>query len=381
MEDKYDVAILGLGAHGGAAAYHLARRGARVIGFERFTRGHDRGSSHGLTRIIRKAYFEHPAYVPLLLRAYELWRDLERESGRTLLRVTGGYLIGRRDSPLVAGGERAAREHRLAFELVENAELRRRLPLLAVRPDEVGLFEPDAGTLAPEDCVGAHLELAERHGAKLRFERAVKDWAPAGDAVEVRLADGGSVRASQLVLAPGAWIGGLWRFDPALLIERLVICWFDSTDAAVHAAFRAHRHPVFIWDLDGETFYLCPAVGDEGAKMAVHHSRVATDPDHVAPVDAEDVRRMSERARRAIPGLDRFLRAKTCLYTTTADEHFILGRHPAFPQVLLASACSGHGFKFASVVGEILADLCLAGRTALPIEFLRPERPELRRIP
>ena len=204
-ETVYDAIVAGLGAHGSAAAYHLAKRGQHVLGFDRFARGHTLASFGGLSRIIRLSYYEHPSYVPLLKRAWDLWRELERESGETLLTQTGGLYMGPPEGELVSGALASARMHGLAHELLDNAELRRRYPLFDIDRDWIGLFDTQAGWLAPERSVETHLRLAERHGATLHFAEPIDRWERDGDGVRVFSAKG-SYRARRLVIAAGSWL-------------------------------------------------------------------------------------------------------------------------------------------------------------------------------
>ncbi len=357
----YDAIVLGLGGMGSAAAAHLARRGRRVLGLERFGPAHDRGSSHGESRIIRQAYFEGSAYVPLLLRAYELWSQLEADTGADLLTLTGALMIGPEDSRTVAGAVASARAWDLPHEVLPAAELRRRFPTLAPGPGDVALHERRGGFLRPEAVVSAHLAVARRAGAELRFADPALGWEPDGGGVAVRTASG-TVRADHLVVTAGPWapqvLAGLGL---PLVVERQVQYWFDPRGGT--GAFAPDRHPVWIWEEPGGLqFYGFPAVGGPGGgvKAAFFRRGAPTTPETidraVPPEEADD------------------LRATACMYTTTPDEHFVIDRHPSLPQVTLAGGFSGHGFKFVSVVGEILADLALAGSTAHDIGLFRAAR-------
>lgn len=352
----YDVVIAGLGAMGSAAAFELSRRGLRVLGLDRYTPPHAFGSSHGETRIIREAYFEHPTYVPLLQRAYELWRALEHESGTTLLRETGGLMIGRPDSALIEGTRRSAELHGLPHTLLAAADVRQRFPALRPDDDMVAVWEPRAGILFPESCVSAFLSRARHHGTYLRFDEPVRYW-EANDIVRVYTALG-QYRARRLIVAAGAWVSTLL---PGLAlpfhIERQVLHWFDPGQAS--AEFAPDRCPIHLWQFDGRRFfYGFPDLG-AGVKAGFHHDgEAATAEDirrDVTPAEVDAVRTV---LRRFLPGADGPLRASVvCLYTNTSDEHFWIDHHPTQPQVLVASPCFGHGFKFAPVIGEILADL------------------------
>jgi sarcosine oxidase len=373
----YDAIVVGLGTHGSAAAAELARRGARVLGLERFPRGHEMGSFVGRTRITRTAYIEHPDYVPLLRRAWDRWLELERETGERVLFPTGGLYVGAPGSAIVEGVLRSARQHGLAHEVIEAAALRRRFPWLAA-DGMVGVFEERAGYLVPERAIAAHLAVAERHGAELRFEEPVDDWSPAPDGsgqVNVHTARGTFARARSIVLAAGAWLP---NFMPdlrlPLAVERVPLFWYEPADPAP-----LREMPVYIVETEQGSFYGFRYLDDQGLKVAKHGSGEAAVADRLdrGLRDGEDapVRAFLERW---IPGGAGPLRGwKVCMYTKTPDEHFIVDRHPRYPGVVFASACSGHGFKFASVMGEILADLALSGSTALPIGFLGAGRSSL----
>lgn len=355
----FDVAIAGLGAMGSAAAWQLAARGQRVIGFDRFHPSHAMGSSTGRSRIIREAYWESPAYVPLVRRAYELWAQLERSSGRTLLRTTGGLVIGPEDGALVAGAVQSAQQHDVPYEQFTSAEVRRRFP--ALQPDNslVGVLEPRAGVLAPEDAIKAMLTEASQQGAELRYEEPVLSWEATGEGVVVRTS-AGEYAARHLVLAAGAWMAGdLPGFRLPLTVHRQVMFWVQPTGE--RALFLPAQLPVWLWETrEGPLWYGFPDLGD-GPKVARHHGGVATSANTLdrAITEADSAPLVSFLGS-ALPGLDGpVTEARVCMYTNTPDEHFILDRHPDCPAVLIASPCSGHGFKFAPTIGEILADLAM----------------------
>jgi sarcosine oxidase len=353
----YDVVVAGLGAMGSAAACELARRGLRVLGLDRHAPPHAFGSSHGETRIIREAYFEHPVYVPLVQRAFELWRALEHASGATLLRETGGLMIGRLDSVLVEGALRSARLHRLPHEVLSAAEVRKHFPALRPDDDMIAVHEPRAGILFPEACIGAFLARAHQQGAELRSDEAVRRWETGSDGVRVFTGQG-EYRARRLIVSAGAWVNELLPgHELPLRIERQVLHWFEPVSLADQ--FAPERCPIHLWQFDeGRFFYGFPDLGT-GVKAGFHHDGEATTADSVrrdvAPAEIEAVRSVM---RRFLPGADGPLRSSiVCLYTNTPDEHFLIDTHPRHPDVLIASPCSGHGFKFAPVIGEILADL------------------------
>jgi sarcosine oxidase len=374
---RYDVAVIGLGGMGSAILAACAERGASVIGVEQFARGHELGSSAGKSRLIRKAYFENPAYVPLLHRAYELWRELERASGEDILRITGVLSVGDEASEILAGTQRSAREHNLALDVLSRDEVQRRYPTLHLLPNEIGVFEPDGGVLVPERAIEAHLKVAEASGAQMRFEVRVEDWHPADrGGYDVRLADDGAVvHARALVVATGPWFkNALESLGIPIRIQRNVQAWF----APGTNAYDATRFPGFLLDRSGlpAPLYGFPDFGD-GVKAAFHGFGDLTDAEHVDRIvdSARDVDPLVRSMRDWMPGAAVTLReTKVCMYSLTPDEHFIVDRHPHHDLVILCGGFSGHGFKFASVIGEIAADLALDGGTRHPIDFLSLRR-------
>ncbi|HEY3248198.1 MAG TPA: N-methyl-L-tryptophan oxidase [bacterium] len=372
----YDVVVLGLGAMGSAASYHLARRGRRVLGLEQFGPAHDRGSSHGKSRIIREAYFEDPAYVPLVQRAYELWEELQAAAGRSLLVITGGLMIGPRNGELVTGALASAERHRLPYELIDASQIRDRVPVFRPDPETVAVAEPRAGVLFPEDCVRAQLAAASEAGADLRFSERVTDWQPSAAGVEVRT-ERGRYEAGHLVIAAGPWapqaLGGL---PVPLKVERNVMYWFRP--AARAEAFGPRRCPIWMWESarDAFIYYGFPAFGADGLKIAHHHSGEFCSPETIRrDVSVEEVERVRGMMARYLPDANgELLATVTCMYTNTPDGHFIIDRHPSHDAVTIACGFSGHGFKFAPVIGEILADLATDGRTRHTIDLFRLSR-------
>lgn len=356
---------------GSAAAFHLARRGVKVLGLDRFAPPHAVGSSHGQTRIIREAYFEHPLYVPLVQRAYELWGELEKLSGRSLLRQTGGLMIGSPDSRVVAGASHSATQHGLRFELLKAQEVRRRFPALNPTDGMVAVWEPRAGILFPEACVEAHLLLARKSGADLRPDEPVHEWNVVPGGVRV-LTAGAEYRADQVLFCAGSWIKDLLPgVALPLAVERQIQFWFDP---ATHAGqFQPDHCPIHIWEYEpGRHFYGFPNLG-EGVKVARHHEGAAVNPNsldrHVGSAEIEKMRRI---VGRFLPDANGPLRsAVVCQYTNTPDFHFWIDRHPVHREVLIASACSGHGFKFSSAVGETLADLLLERRSRFDLSLFQ----------
>jgi len=345
---------------GSAAAWQLALRGQRVIGFDRFRPPHDRGSSTGRSRIIREAYWEGPDYVPLVRRAYALWARLEAASGRTLLRPTGGLVIGPEQGPLVAGALASARAHGVPHERLSAAEIRRRFPVLQPDDSLVGVLEPRAGVLLPEEAIVGMLGEAGRHGAELRYDEPVASWeATADGGVRVRTASG-TFHARRLVLAAGAWMAtDLPDRGLPLTVARQVLFWLRP--AGDPSRFAPPDLPIWLWETrEGPVWYGFPDLGN-GPKVARHHGGAATTPDAVdRVVSKEEHAPLMAFLATAIPDLrGPVIETRVCLYTNTPDEHFLLDRHPDCAAVLIASPCSGHGFKFAPTIGEILADLAM----------------------
>jgi sarcosine oxidase len=374
----YDAIVAGLGGMGSATAYQLAGRGKRVLGLERYTPAHDRGSSHGQSRIIRQAYFEDPSYVPLLLRAYELWERLERKTGDDLMTLTGGLMVGPPESHTFTGSKATADEYGLPYEVFDAAELKRRYPVLEPTEDTVALFEEQAGFVRPEAAVKAHLAMATSMGADLRFGEEILTWKPTASGVRVETA-WGAYEAEWLVVTAGAWAPKLLA-DLGLPLEvtRQILFWLDPVGGI--EPFLSDRFPIFIWEPeDGNTFYSIPAHDGPGGGVKVAFFRAdgkPADPDTIdRVVHDEEIDFIRTYVARYVPSLDgELLYARTCMYTNTPDEHFVISAHPEHPQVAIAAGFSGHGFKFCGVVGEILADLVTEGETDRPIDLFSPTR-------
>jgi len=372
----FDAIVVGLGAHGSAAAAALARRGQSVLGLDRFGRGEELGSSGGRSRMIRLANFEDPAYVPMAVESWDRWQSLEAESGSDILTVTGGLYGGPNDSLPLAGSIRSAVEHGLEHEVIDADEIHRRWPVFELAPGTSALLEEKAGTLRADRGIAAHLLVAERHGTTLEFGRQVIDWRPApGGGFEVETADGQVLGADHLVLTAGAWTGKLVPdLRLPLEVERESVCWFTPT--VDPASIAADSMPLWVIASDGRSYYGFRHDPELGLKVSIHHWGVYVDPDlvnrEVGPADEERVRSF---VRRHLPAANGPLAGtKVCLDTNTPDEAFIIDRHPAAPGVAFASACSGHGYKYAPLVGGILADLVSTGSSSWPIGSFRADR-------
>jgi len=372
---NYDVIVAGIGAMGSAAAYQLARRGQRVLGLERYDIPHAMGSSHGVNRIIRLAYFEHPLYVPLLRRAYELWRSTEADFGEQLLHITGGIDAGPPDGRVVSGSLAACREHDLPHDLLDAAEAMRRFPGYRLTAGQVANFQADAGFVMSERAIVAHVTMAMAAGAEIRAREAILGWEPtAGGGVRVTTTRG-TYEAGRLILSTGAWIGDhAADLAPLAVPERQVLGWFQPK---VPAHFALGAFPVSIVDTGTTSCYQFPVFGVPGFKIGLyHHLRQSGHADGLSREPTEqDETALRAVLRETFPDADGpLLGLRCCLFTNTPDEHFIVDTLPGLPQVVVASPCSGHGFKFASVMGEVLADLAVSGATRHDISLFRLDR-------
>lgn len=364
----FDVIVIGLGASGGATLYHLARAGLTVLGIDRFAPPHHRGSSHGRTRIYRQAYYEAPVYVPMALRALELWRELERDTGRTLFANTGGLTIGRRHDALIAGALESAQRHGIAHELLSISEMGERFPTFRPPPGTMGLYEPTAGVLFADLCVQSHLELALSRGAEVHTDETVLSLSSSGGAVQLVCTTSNNTmryEATRVVVAAGAWAPELLGLEHAFHITRETVHWFTASNATA----RAGNCPVSLIALeDGRMLYTLPDFGD-GFKAGLHHSGRTAQGLAWEPVSGDDSAVVAMEVARSAPGGAGALRASVpCFYTSTPDKHFAIGPLPWMPEVILAAACSGHGFKFAPAIGEAVCRMAQNLPTALPMD-------------
>jgi len=377
--ETFDAVVVGLGAHGSAAAASLARRGQRVLGLERFRRGDALGSSGGWSRMIRIAQYETPAYVPLARASLDRWQALAAETGIDLLTLTPGLYAGPAQSGVVAGSLAAVRAGAVGHEILDADAIRARWPVFHPADDTVAVLDTDAGLLRADRAIEAHLVVAERLGAELRFETRAVDWRPAaGGGFEVGTADGTVVGAERLVLTAGPWTP--W-FVPdlglPLVVERQPVQWFQpAAGPSAVGSLGLDGLPIWLWGTKSGMFYGFPWDAERGLKIALHHGGTTGDPDAVVrTVGPQDEAVARAFVRRTMPAMDGPVSASTvCLYTNAPDDEFVIDRHPAAPGVAFASACSGHGFKFAPIVGEILADLVVDGRTDWPVEAFRAAR-------
>ena len=370
----WDVIVIGVGGMGSAACWQLARRGQRVLGLERFDIPHSMGSSHGISRIIRLPYYENPSYVPLLHRAYELWDEVERATGTSLLLTTGSVDGGPEDDPLFQGALASARLHGMAHDVLTGTEVNARFPGYRMEPAFRFVFQRQGGLIASERAIVAHANAAMAAGATIRARERVLDWEahPADEGVTVRT-DKGVYRAGRLVLAAGPWMADLMPPLRRLAVpERQVLIWTQPRRLPL---FMPERFPVFNLQVEEGRYYGFPVFEVPGFKFGRFHHRGETMPADAMrrEVDGDDEAMLRDFGTRYFPdGTGETLALRACMFTNTPDEHFILDHHPDHPQVVIASPCSGHGYKFCSVIGEIIADLATGdGGTRHDIGFLR----------
>lgn len=374
----YDVAIIGLGAMGSFTAMELAGRGASVIGFDRFSPPHEKGSHGGETRAFRTIYTEHPDYVPLMKRALEHWERLSAEGRPGLLTWTGVLSLGEPDSSLIEGVRQSAAVHGLPVEVLSEDEVRRRFPAFTPPENFTGLLDTRAGLIDVNTALDCSLHAARRLGADLKLDREVLGWSVEGREVLVNTREG-QVRVKRLVVTAGAWSGAILRaLKLPLMVRRQVLTWFRPHRPEW---FQPGAAPVFVFAPGA--FYGFPEIGGNGVKIAYHErgDPLPAFPVQVPPPSDADLAPLARDIARFVPGLldparpslDQVVASKTCLYTLTPDGHFIIDRHPQYEQVLFGAGFSGHGFKFAPVMGEVLADLALEGKTERPVDFLRLE--------
>jgi sarcosine oxidase len=363
----FDAIVAGIGSMGSATAYHLAARGYKVLGLEQFNIGHDLGSASGVNRIIRLAYAEHPAYVPLLRRAYKLWRRLEKISKEQLLFITGGIDAGPADGAIVQCSLRSCREHRLAHEELTPRELRKRFPGFHLPKDFAAIYQPDGGFVLSERAIIAYVNAALAAGAEIHGREAIRHWEVSRNRIVVRT-DLGCYAAGKLVITAGAWSERLVRELRRCRLavpERQVMIWMQPKRPEL---FAVGAFPIFNMEDGVNRYYGFPIYGMPGFKLGKYHHRYENvDPDTMdRECHPQDEKVLRDAVRRYFPDADGpTLAMKTCLFTNSPDEHFVLDVHPEFPQVSIAAGFSGHGFKFASVVGEIMADLATSGESAL----------------
>lgn len=370
----FNTIVVGVGGMGSAACYYLARRGRRVLGLERFDIPHDLGSSHGYTRIIRLAYYEHPSYVMLLQRAYQLWDEVEARTGHKLLHKHGSIDAGPADSWVFKGALRSAVEHELEHEVLTGAEVNARWPGYQLPHDTLALFQPDGGFLVPERCTVAFVEAAHACGAEIHGRETVLGWEPLGDGVRV-FTDRAEYTADSLIVTAGAWNNSLLPFLRELAVpERQVLAWLQPERPEL---FRPENFPVFNLLVPEGRYYGFPVFAVPGFKFGMYHHFQ----EHGTPESLDweprwdDEEALREFAARYFPqGAGPTMTLKACMFTNSPDKHFIIDLHPQYPQVSFAAGFSGHGYKFASVIGEIMADLAERQQTRHDIRLFNLAR-------
>jgi len=374
VANHYDTIVVGVGGMGSATCWHLARRGQRVLGLERFDIPHNRGSSHGYTRIIRLAYYEHPSYVNLLRRAYALWSEIEAEAGEKLLHITGSIDAGAQDSWVFRGSHDSAKEHDLPHEVLSGKEINQRFPGYRLPHSHFGLFQPQGGFLLPERGTVAFANAAMKRGADIRAREIVLDFSPTSSGVQVRT-NRATYSAGSLILTAGAWMSDLLPMLKGKAVpERQVLAWLQPR---VPEWFAPSAFPVFNVEVEEGRYYGLPVYGVPGFKFGRYRHREQTgDPNTLlSEPDEQDEALLRAFSERYFPdGSGATMGLAACMFTNTADGHFILDRHPSYPQICLASPCSGHGYKFAPVIGEIMADLAARGETRHPVDLFRLSR-------
>jgi sarcosine oxidase len=369
----YDFAVIGVGSMGSSALFHLARRGYRVIGFEQFRVVHDLGSHTGRTRIIRHAYFESPDYVPLVLRSHQLWLELQKSSGCLLLVQTGGLDIGPENGILFLGALNSCKLHRLPYSVLNASEVMKMWPQFQIPDHWKAVFNEDGGFLLVDSCINAHVGGAEAFGARICEDEQVMEVDDETSHVRIRT-NKGSYDAAKAILCSGPWSSAFLReLRLPLQVTRQPFCWFEASNPK---DFTAEKFPVFLAEDSNGVFYGLPIHHHPGVKLAHHKHGSVTNPDQVdRTFHTEDGKPVQEFAKDYLPGLKReILEGQVCLYTVTPDSHFILDHHPLHKNLVLAAGFSGHGFKFAPVIGEILADLAIDGQTQHPIGLFRISR-------
>jgi len=371
---SYDAIVIGVGGMGSAAVYHLARRGLQVLGLEKHAIPHEMGSSHGYSRMIRYTLQEHPSYVPLVRRSYELWHEMEETAGEELMVTTGSIRAGAPDSPFFLNAQEACDLHSIPYEILTASEVNKRFPGYRFPEEISSVYQADGGFLLPERCIVTHVQAAERAGADVHSQETVLDWEVRGDGVQVRT-DRDTYTAGRLVVTAGPWAANLVPELAAYAVpERQVMGWFQPKRPELYAA---DAFPVFGLFTEEGRYYGFPSHAVPGFKIGrAHHLLQKVDPDAInREVHPEDEDILRQAVNRYFPlAAGKLLDGKTCMYTNTPDGHFMIGTLDGQPQVSVAAGFSGHGFKFASVIGEIMADLAQSGATEHDINLFRLDR-------
>ena len=374
IAQQYEVIVVGVGGMGSAAIYHLAKRGVKVLGLERFGVAHDRGSSHGLTRIFRFAQFKDPRYVPLMYEAYDLWKTLDEEAEASLIQITGSIDAGEPDSDIVRGSRQSCDVSGLPYEVLTSTELSARFPGYQLPEETLAIFQPDGGILLPERCIREQIKLANRYGAEVHFHEPVIRWEVDGEGVKVTT-ESGIYYGDRLIITAGAWSSQLIpQLSESIAIERQVSAWFEPHRPEL---FQPELFPVLNWVHGDKPYYAIPAFGDSGFKFGLnHHLKEIVDPETVnrdcCDKDEQILRQPVEQFFPDAAG--KTLDLKACLYSNSLDEHFIVDSHPQHDLIVFAAGFSGHGFKFCSRIGEILAQMVLGEPVAFDVNLFKLNR-------
>jgi len=366
MNTTFDAVVLGLGANGSSAIYHLSKTGYNILGIDQFTPPHSHGSSHGQSRIIRSAYHENPLYVPFVKEAYNLWYEIEKKSCKKLLLKTGGIILGGEDSAVIRGAKLSAETHEVSNEYLDNNFIKNNFLALKPSNDTIAVFDKDAGILFPEECIKAYLGEAQKNGALLHYNERVIRIIPDENSIKI-ITDKNTYQAAKLIISAGAWLNGLMpELHLPLTIERQVLYWLKNKNKEKQQYFSPDNLPVYIWEyLPGQIFYGFPDLGD-GIKIAFYHGGETVSPETLTPyVSEQEINSMIEVAEKYLDIETMFNYSATCMYTNTPDQNFIIDSHPQNENIIIASPCSGHGFKFSSLTGKILCDMA----TGKPVSF------------
>jgi len=385
MNERYDTIVLGLGAMGSAALYQLSKKGKNVLGIDQYVPPHKLGSAHGDTRITRQAIGEGYEYVPLALRSYEIWDELEKASGKKLLYKNGGLILGNAESNAIHGKKNfiqqtiaTAEKYHIEHEVLTAGEIKSRFPQFKIKGLEVGYYEKNAGFLKPELCIKTQLELANKNSAQININEKVVSFSQDGDTVKV-ITDKGEYITDKLIVSAGAWVSKFFpEYKNLFTIYRQVLFWFDIKEN--YENYKPENFPIFIWDFgNGVDIYGFPAIDgvNGGIKIASEDYSITTDPEGVdRNISTDEIDRMySKYIKDYMNGMnDKCIKAISCLYTVTPDSDFIIDTHPKNNRIILASPCSGHGFKHSAAVGEVLAQLAIDGKTDIDISKFKLSR-------
>jgi sarcosine oxidase len=375
MAEIIDIIVLGLGANGSSALYHLSKTNKKILGIDRFTPPHSFGSSHGESRIIRQAYHESPVYVPFVLEAYNLWDEIEALAGEKLLLKTGGIMLGTEDASVILGAKLSAGSYGIAYDYLNYKDLKQQFPAFKPSEDTVAVVEKNAGILFPEKCIKAYLTQAQKNGAGVRFNETVLTINPKADYVEI-ITSKGTYLTEKLIISAGAWTSGLLPgLALPLRVERQVAHWFRNTNPQMQPYAMPDKLPIYIWEFSpGKMFYGFPDLGD-GLKIAHHHDGDTIDPGNLKQDATPDEVATMKNV------LDTYFNfnvvhnySGVCMFTNTPDADFIVDYHPQNKNIVIASPCSGHGFKFSSLTGKLLGDMALDKKLDFDISPFRIAR-------